>query len=95
MVERREQRGLDCQQLCARIGKDVLKLRPARGDIDRDGDRAEPSAAKVHLHEFRSVGAHQGDPVAWMYACRSQCPGEARRRRSRLFETPAYLTGAK
>src|SRR5262245_64787093 len=30
-----------------------------------------------------------------MYACRGQCSGEARRRRSRLFEAPADLTGAE
>ena len=58
VIERAKQFRLDDQQPGAGIAQNMLQLRPARSDIDRDCDRAEPGAAKKAFHEFGPVGAH-------------------------------------
>ena len=87
VVERLEQAGVDRQQPRARIGQQVLELRTARGDIDRDGDGAEPCAAEIDLHEFGSVGAHDGDAIAGLDARRGQRAGETRRHHPRVAQS--------
>ena len=79
MVERFQQFRFDHEKPRAGIVQDVPKLRSARGDIDRDRDRAEPGAAEKGFEEFGAIGAHQRDAVARVGclrppACRQSAP---------------------
>jgi hypothetical protein len=43
------------KETCAAIGKNVRKLLPARGDVDRDGNGAKPDATEHRLQELDAV----------------------------------------
>ena len=96
-IEQREIVGvgrLDHQQPRAAVRQDVLKLRPARRDVDRHRDRAEPGAAEHDLEKLDAVGADDRDAVALLDAGRVQRAGEARRGVAGVRVGPGRLAGA-
>ena len=62
--ERVEQFGFDNEKPRAGVAQIVRKLRPARGDVERHRNGAEPGAAEKSLHELGAVAAHQRNAVA-------------------------------
>ncbi len=75
--QHRRQFTLDHHQSGAAIAEDVLELRAARGDIDRNRDGAEPGGAQDGEKKLSPVPAHDSDAVAGLDARRSQRRGVA------------------
>jgi len=55
---------LDYQQPCSAVRQDMLELRAARGDVNRNRDGAQPSATQENAEVFDAVGTNERDPIA-------------------------------
>ncbi len=76
------------------IRQDVLKLRPARGHVDRHRDRAEPCTTERDFEKLDTVRADQGDAVTRLDAGRVQRSGKARRSVPGVGVGPGALASA-
>ena len=55
MVERVEELRFHDQEPGAGVRENMLKLQTARGNIDRDYDRAEPGTTAINLEEIGAI----------------------------------------
>src|SRR5215467_2570371 len=62
--KRVEELTLHHQQPRTRVRQDVMQRCAAGGGVYRDEDRSEPSTTEKYLDKFRTVRAHQRDPIA-------------------------------